>query len=347
MQGPKMITSPIAMLPPELIRGIISFAVGYPSEHHTTLQLSQVSHSFRQTVLDMSWLFTEAYWQHWSTPLLDLWCQRARAQPITFFLTSWSIHRLTDGKAPELKALLESHSWHWGTLMFEIYSERPDVTERCIRFMERLLQCACPLLHTIEGSVYDSIYSMTLPLQPDCFPSLQTLHLDNIWSVFSTSSTSVTELEHSYSCPGHWSPLLDALKGCPLIQKLTIRLHGCYGMHPITSFDASDKVVLPSLTLLEFMGLTVDRVPTVSDLLSYCDIPKLESLNIWYSGPWLFKSLCRDLVSVLILFLLPRAISDWVTGTSPSQYNISHIPRRSFPDSRSYMETLCVANTTS
>ena len=163
------------MLPPELMRSVISFAVGDPRQHRAILQASQVSQSFRQTVLDMSWLFTNANWGRWPTPLLDLWRQRARTQPLTVSLSPMTIHRLTAGEAPEL-ALLESCSRRWGSLVLEI----PLGDERCIRFVEQLLQCACPLLHTINGTLNGQALStestMALYLQPDCLPSLQTLH---------------------------------------------------------------------------------------------------------------------------------------------------------------------------
>ena len=289
------------MLPPELMRGIISFAVDDPSEHYEILGLSQVSRSFQQTVLDMSWLFTEADWDFWPTPLLDTWCQSAHAQPLAVSLSPLTIHSLTVGEAPELKALLESYSQHWGTLLFKVHPQRSDKDRKYIRFVERLLQCSCPWLHTIDGRTLahsPSTEFTTLHLRPVCLPSLQTLHLHNIRTVFSASPTSVTELAHNCSYPEHWSPLLEAVKSCRLIQRLTIDALDYYGRNSITSPAASAEVVLPSLTLLELRGLTVNLAPVISQFLSYCDIPKLESLNIWLA-PWGaggFKSLCQDLV---------------------------------------------------
>ena len=315
MQGPKMISPPIVMLPPELMRGIISFAVGNPREYHAILALSQASQSFRQAALDLSWLFTEANWDRWPTPLLDLWCKRARTQPLTVSLSLLTIHRLALGGAPELKALLESYSQHWGTLAFEIRLQRSDEDERRIRFVERLLQCACPLLHTINGQAYYSAPSTefrTLHLRPDCLPSLQTLHLYSIWPLFSASPTSVTELAHTCTRPMHWSPLLDAVKACRHIQRLTIDSWGYHEGNPITFPDASGKVVLPSLTLLELWGLAAKLSPAISQFLSYCDIPKLESLNIWVSArlPGVFRSLCQDLVTHRSCFCHARSQTD-------------------------------------
>ena len=285
----KMISSPIAMLPPELMRSVIPFVVG-PSERHAILQLSHVSRSFQQTVLDMSWLFTEAHWDRWPTPLLDLWCQRARAQPLTVSLSDETIHWLTVDKAPELKALLELYSRRWGTLVLRFHIEAYG--EETIRFVERLLQCACPLLRTIssKGTAGSRI---TLHLHPDCLPSLQTLCLRRIWPVFSTSPTSVTELTCSCTREGDWLPLLDAVKGCRLIQRLVINSSGYCGEDPITFPAATGKAVLSSLTHLEIEGIGTNLALAISQFLGHCDIPKLESLTV-RSG-WCTHGVFHDL----------------------------------------------------
>jgi len=287
------LSSPIAMLPPELVRDIVFFAVGDPRERHTILRLSQVSQSLRQTVLDMSWLFTEADWNCWPTPLLDLWCRRACAQPLTVYLTAISIYRLMDGEAPELQALLESCSRRWGTLIFATTSQ-----ERCTRFVERLLQRACPLLHTISGQGALGPRT-TLHLHPDCVPSLQTLYFDRIWPIFSTSFTSVTELTCTCARPTDWSPFLEVLKGCHLVQRLTINSWGYYRDDPIVFPAATGKAVLSSLTHLEIGGMNARLVPAIGQFLGHCDIPKLKSLdipNLWSTGPESFESLYQSVV---------------------------------------------------
>jgi len=290
--GTKNLSSSIAVLPPELMRGVISFAVG-PHEHDTIFRLSRVSQSFRQTVLDMSWLFTDASWNCWPTPLLDLWCRRARAQPLTVFLAAMTIDRLTVGEAPELKALLELCSRRWGTLTFVTISD-----ERCIGFLERLLQCACPLLHTIR-IMGEAGFGTTLHLHPDYLPSLQTLLLGRIWPIFSTSPTSVTELTFDTICSEDWSPLLNTVKSCHLIQKLTIHSWRYSGDNLISFPAITGKVALSSLTHLEIDGMEVNLAPAISQFLSHCDIPKLKSLNVrdqYFEMPGAFESLCQSVV---------------------------------------------------
>ena len=284
------------MLPPELMRGVICFAVRDPGEHRAILRLSQVSQSFRQTVLDMSWLFTEANWDRWPTPLLDLWCRRARAQLITVILDAMTINRLTVGEAPELEALLQSYSQHCGTLIFEI-----SYGAGRLHFVERLLQCGFPLLRTISGMEFTCSRGI-FHLHPDCLPSLQTLYLGRIWPIFSTSPTSVTELTCTCTGEEDWSPLLDMVKSCHLIQRLMINSSGycgrdIYGRDLIVVPAATGKAVLSSLTHLEIEGTVA---PAISQFLNHCDIPKLESLTLRltqrFGRDWVFEILCQDVV---------------------------------------------------
>jgi len=249
----------------------------------------------------MSWLFTEADWDCWPIPLLDLWCQRARAQPLTISLHELTMYNLEVGWAPELKALLESCSRRWGTLILGFSPE--FYSENTIRFLERFLQRACPLLHTIHGQQRYTDSRTTLHLYPDYLPSLQTLCLGGIWPIFSTSSTSVTEFTCTCTCEEDWLPLLDAVKGCHLIQKLTINssgYHKGFGDDLITLSAITDKAVLSSLTHLEIEGMNIDSAPAISQFLSQCDIPKLERLTVRLvrrsTKPRVFESLCRDVV---------------------------------------------------
>jgi hypothetical protein len=87
------------------LRVIVSLFVSNAEQRRTTMRLSHVSQGFRPTVLDVSWLFTDADWNDWPTPLLDLWCQRARAQPLTICLDSLILYRRNEGEGPERQAL--------------------------------------------------------------------------------------------------------------------------------------------------------------------------------------------------------------------------------------------------
>jgi len=101
LMSAKSLSSPIVILSLEPTRDIVSLVVSSAEQRRTIMRLSHVSQGFRRTVLDMSWLFTDADWNDWPTPLLDLWCQRARAQPLTICLDSLTLYRRNEGKDPE------------------------------------------------------------------------------------------------------------------------------------------------------------------------------------------------------------------------------------------------------
>ena len=209
-----------------------------------------------------------------------------------------TLHHLTIGEAPELNTLLESSIRRWGTLILVFCLEISG--EESIGYVERLLQCACPLLRTISGEGYAGS-RITLNLHSDCLPSLQTLYLDRIWPIFSTSPTSVTELTFTCTCLDDLSPLLDAVKDGHLIQRLRINSSPGYYGDNLTAFPAATgKAVLSSLTHLEIEGMDVKLASAISQFLSYCDIPKLESLTIWlirwFARRRVFENLCQDVV---------------------------------------------------
>ena len=158
-----MAAPPIAMLPPELLRDIFSLVARTAEWRLTTLKLSQVSQGFRRTVLDMSQLFTHADWDDWAPPLVDLWCQRARSQPLTVRLYPSTLDHLSTGKDPERQALLESHSRRWGTLDLCVQLWDRSV----IGLVERLLQCVCPALHTLSLSGSNPPHDIPLHLRLD------------------------------------------------------------------------------------------------------------------------------------------------------------------------------------
>jgi len=247
------LSSPIAMLPPELMPDIFSVVARTAEWRRATLRLSQVSQGFRRTVLDMSLLFTHADWDHWALPLLDLWCRRARAQLSTFNLSCWALHNLSTGKDPERQALLESLSRRWGALDLGICFLTDDEGD-VISLVERLLQCDCPALHTLCLRKEGLRKATTIRLQLDCLPSLRALHLSAVVPIFSTSPVSVAELAYHCEDTEDWLRCLDVVTSCHLIQRLIIGKRGFteFAGHPI-EFPAT-RVVLPSLTRIELLG---------------------------------------------------------------------------------------------
>ena len=283
------------MLPPELMRDIFSLVARTAEWRRATLKLSQVSQGFRRTVLDMSRLFTHADWDDWAPPLLDLWCQRARAQPLTVRLYPWTLDHLSTGKDPERQALLESHSRRWGTLDLRVQLWDRSV----IGLVERLLQCACPALHTLSLSGPNPADAIPLHLRLDILPSLRTLRLSWAPPVSSASLASVTEVEYQYKDSRDLPRFLDVVSSCNGIQRLTLcnwDFYRAFADHP-NAFPVT-QVVLPSLTHLSLHGDLAGMILRLDQFLIYCVIPNLENLAL-RPYRWIRETgddLCRNVV---------------------------------------------------
>ena len=272
----KRLPSSVADLPLELMRDLISFTVVSADQRPSVMILSQVSQRFRLAVLDLSWLFTEADWNNWPSPFLDLWCQRARIQPLTVYLTSPTVRRLSCGVAPELKALLESSSQRWGTLRLNI-----DSAIYSTRFVGELLHHSFPSLQTLNlgCNYHSSVATKAFHLQIDRFPLLRALHLDGIWPDFSDPA-SVTELAFNFGYTEDWSRRLHIVQSCHLIQRLTVDFRRCNLHSPFVFPDPATKAILPSLIYLELREIWAVTADVISQFLCCCDVPNLESLVI-------------------------------------------------------------------
>ncbi|KAF8307780.1 hypothetical protein DL93DRAFT_1978712 [Clavulina sp. PMI_390] len=78
--------APISAVPLEVLRSIILFAVGDPSDTRSVLRVSQVSRAWRNLTLDASELFTHADWNHWHIELIQKWNTRAKHRQLAVTL---------------------------------------------------------------------------------------------------------------------------------------------------------------------------------------------------------------------------------------------------------------------
>jgi len=289
----KRLSSSVAALPLELMRDIISFTVVSADQRDSIMILSQVSQKFRLAVLDLSWLFTDADWNKWPTPFLDLWCQRARIQPLTVYLTNPTICRLDCGEAPQLKSLLESYSQRWGTLRLDIDSAADSAP-----FVGELLHRGCPSLHTLNLGCnnHPFIAASTIHFQIGRFPLLRALRLDGISPDFSEPPVSVTELAFSCRDTKELPRQLRLVRSCHLIQRLTIDFTRWCRVRYFIPFPAT-KAILPSLIYLELREIWAATPDVISQFLGCCDVPNLESLVIQPGlGAGMSEGLCQSVV---------------------------------------------------
>jgi hypothetical protein len=268
-------SSPFATLPHELIRKIVSHTIDAPFQQRAILHLSYVSKRLRRVVLDMSWLFTEANWNAWPYPMVELWCQRAGTQLLTILAGDPFIRRLRDGSAAELRALLDACSSQWCKL--EVRLDELTMRDRGVAdAVEGLLKGSAPSLHTLYLASKKWQHAPTINFALNCQGTLR-VYLGGVCAL-STSPVLVNHLTFSCESPTQWSRWVDVLNSCPSLQKLTLHLWrypgGRIGIDPVV------KTALPSLLHLELCGIYEGDVDEISKFFRCFDIPNLSSITI-------------------------------------------------------------------
>lgn len=283
----------LAILPHETIRQIVSYTISSPAERQAILQLSHVSGRLRETVLDMSRLFTDADWNTWAYPLVEVWCQRAGTQPLKIFLCDLTIRRFREGSASKLRILLGLCSPRWGELSICVNRVRME-EQGVVDTVEGLLQGSAPLLHALtlctEG--WEST-TATLNFKLDCRSTLR-VQLLGIWALFSAPPTLVTDMTLQLHRPAEFPCLVDALRSCPLLQRLTLDFWHCTG--GLIDIVPSEQSSLPSLVHLEFTGIWEGHAEPIKAFSRCFAIPNLNSITVSAYDPLGSTDLFRMLV---------------------------------------------------
>jgi hypothetical protein len=268
-------SSPFAMLPHELVRDIVSHTIQYPYQRRQILRLSHVSQRLRETVVDMSWLFTDTDWNHWQYPLVELWCRRAGSQLLTISLDDFGLRRC--GRAPEFRALLDSCSPRWGELGIRLNGFTVD-NQDATGIVQSLLKGSAPSLQALV--LTSKRFDPTVNFELDCGSSLRMV-LGGIWPLFSASSVSVTSLTFHTGSSRQLSRLGDVLNSCPLLRRLTLDIE----YYSILSADGMDidhstKTSLPSLVYLGLRGVAAGHIEAIRQLFGCLDMPSLKYMAV-------------------------------------------------------------------
>jgi len=271
-------SSPLAMLPYELVQEIVSYVVVTPGQQHEIMRLSRVSKRWHEAVLGMPWLFTMANWNAWPHPLIELWCQRAGTQSLNISLGDQAICQLWSERDSKLMSLLHSCASRWGKL--EIHFEDVGMMHKSVvEAVGRLLHRSTPSLHRLtlftRGPQYE--YVPTLPVMLDCPPPL-TVSFSGVWVSFGDRSTSVTDLTLQLSRSDQLSRVADILNNCPLIQRLKLDLK-CYS-EGFVDFTRTTQMMLPSLVHLELLNIKTRFMADIGQILRCFDIPNLDSITV-------------------------------------------------------------------
>lgn len=116
-------TSPVGVLPPELLRNIIHHSVDRQN-HKEILSLASVCSLWRAVVHAERSLFAEANWANWNVELLDLWNARSRGCPLHVRINEKVSKRLSDDRYAQI---LQSGLTRWASLSLEVLSDNFNV----------------------------------------------------------------------------------------------------------------------------------------------------------------------------------------------------------------------------
>ena len=268
-------SSPLAILPYELIQDIVSYIVVTPGRQREIMRLSHVSKRWREAVLAMPQLFTTANWNTWPHPLIELWCQRAGTQPLNISLGDRAIDQLRDECGSELLSLVNSCTSRWGRL--NIYFNDVRLKDKGVaNALQRLLQGSTPLLHRLNIFAQKRENETMLLDLHDCPPL--NVSLSGVWVLFGACSTSVTDLTLQLSHFDSLSRVVDVLSSCPLIQILKLDL--AHYSDNIVDVTRTTQTMLPSLVHLELHTIRTDFVTDIGRILCCFNIPNLNSMTV-------------------------------------------------------------------
>ena len=270
-------STPLYTLPSELLSEIISLAVCETDNYRQIFRLSHVSRRLRDTVFDMSWLFTEADWDYWCVPLLEWWCRRARGRLLKIRLGGDTILSFSLSTTSPEEALLRSCSSQWGTMIIYFTGDEVEILDIGTG-INSLLSCSAPSLHTLEVDDYNLPRPSPNRLVLDCAPAFRVLRLGHAWIQLPASHTSMTDLSCECDNPGEWARCLTVVQSCQSLQKLTLDL-SYYNINAVDvdaiSINNMDPI-LTSLVHLQLKGSGKNLLLT----LGHLEAPTLESLSI-------------------------------------------------------------------
>ena len=257
---------PIGALPFDVIREIVLYTVEGGHDHRQILNLSHVSKQWREAVLSISWLFTEANWDGWSPLLIDTWCSRAGPHLLKVYLPR--LHSLGGASGSSRFELLQKLSTQVGKLEVVVSSCLGGTVNRATN---GLFELQMPSLQYLKvTSVTDEMPEFHL----QNVPMLRVLELAKLDPRIPSSLTNVTRLR----CRASLRVLKhrdNIFSGLPNLQHLALEIYGYAGSlidgmgHPI---------VLSSLISLEVRWLSLQQPPDILSFFGSFLLPNLRSL---------------------------------------------------------------------
>ena len=266
----EMSLRPIGVLPPETIREIVLRTVEGPHDHRQILRLSHVSTLWRDAVLGISTLFTEANWNEWPASLVDIWCSRAGSRLLKVFLGS---SLFGERRKYSIHALLKNLSARVGELEVTGGSLADDggYDEH-----DRVFELRMPSLEYVTIRPPGSYYSSDFRIRPKNIPALRVLELTALGASTTSPLTSVTDLRcHIDSFDALEPNETNILFNVPNLVQLALVVDLLHGVP--NAEHVEHPIVLPSLTSLE-VRLRTAQLRGALHVLAVFSVPVLRSL---------------------------------------------------------------------
>ena len=260
---------PIGALPFDVIREIALYTVEGRHDHRQILNLSHVSKQWREAVLSISWLFTEANWDGWSPLLIDTWCSRAGPHLLKVYLPR--LHSLGGASGSSRFELLQKLSAQVGKLEVVVSSCGGETVNRATK---GLFELQMPSLQYLKVT---SATSEVPEFHLQNVPMLRVLELANLDPRIPSPLTNVTHLR----CRALLRVLkhrdTDIFSGLPNLQHLALEPE-IYGYAGSLIDGMGHPIILSSLISLEVQWKHPQQLPNVLSFFGSFLLPSLRSL---------------------------------------------------------------------
>ena len=261
---------PIAMLPPEIIRKIVVHTIQGPRTYRQIMRLSQVSKLWRDVVLDISALFTEAHWRKWPLALVELWCSRAGPRSLKLYADDRLLRRMSGAHGRPCRELLRKRAVQVGNLELSCHGVwNTDASD--------LLDLRMPSLQYLTLIIFDPETSPgSVSIRFENMPMLRVLRLEMATPEIPAPLTNVTHLDYVNYSHALQRDMVQIFSGLPQLQHLSLYLL----VGPDIQTSTGPHNVLQSLISLELRWSLPPKYTSLPPLLplDLSSLPNLQTI---------------------------------------------------------------------
>jgi hypothetical protein len=275
-------------LPPELLRKIVALAVDGPHDRRQILNLTHISRMWREVAFTLSGLFTEADWDNWPLPLLELWCSRVTmTRTLTIRLGDLTIQQMNNEVSSNCHFnFLRGISARWGRLDIHMCLRSRTLPDT----LGGLTKISMPSLQYLKLNNSGNEQLGMIRAELTCMPQLKVLHLGNILPPSNYPLVGLTDLIYSFRSPillEQWLVLLSTL---PNLRHLSLT-------SPRVLNDGEDlDIQLPLLDSLEVRSIHVEELHFLGVFFASSFIPNLRTLVLTFTT----RGLCKSVLQLLV-----------------------------------------------